>query len=433
MLQTLKKIYDKVPKEIIFFIKYIPDRLLFGKSYSDWKGKVSFDTDIINQKLLETLVYARVNTQFGKENIPYDLTLDNVREILEKLPLVSSYDLSTNLDYYLSKEFKGKNSYSTTTGGSGGNPTSILLSTESYGLEWRHIHHIWSLANYEKSKDLKLTLRGKSLKGSKLVEFNPVYNELLVDTFKVKDSNFQEFIKTLKQYNIKYIHGYPSLLKEFMVLFEKYDYRPNIKGVFLGSEGASVDDKKCISEFFNCKVVHWYGQSERVALAVDIECNDIFRVYTSYGYPRIVDGELVATSFVNKALPLINYRTGDSAEVIENDRYIIIKNLKSRRGKDFIYLDKDKKIPTTSINLHSKIQDDIISYQIHQHKFAKIEIRVLQKITSKMNSNKLLEIFTLEMKENLKDFEVEVKLVKEDEIVRSHRGKKIFLVQELKN
>ena len=192
------------------------------------------------------------------------------------------------------------------------------------------------------------------------------------------------------------------------------------------------EDKKHISKFFNCRVVHWYGQTEKVALAVDVDSNDMFRVYTSYGYPRIVNGELVSTSFVNKALPLINFMTGDGAEIIENDKHIYIKNLKSRRGKDFVYLDENKKIPTTSINLHSKIQDDIVSYQIHQNKFAKIEIRVLQKTSSKMDSKKLLKIFTLEMKENLKDFKIEVKLVNEDKIVKSHRGKKIFLVQELK-
>lgn len=431
MLEILKKIYDKIPKKSMYFLKYLPDSLLFGKSYIFLKERVVFDKNIIDKKLFDTLVYSRINTQYGIDNIPHDLTIENVRSVLETLPLVSSYDLSTNLDYYVSQEFKGRNSYLTTTGGTGGNPTSILLSDESYGLEWAHIHYIWSIAYYEKAKHLKLTLRGKSLKGKKLVTFNPVYNEIIVDTFKVKDANFKEFICAIKKYNIEYIHGYPSLLKEFMILFEKYDYKPNIKGVFLGSEGATVEDKKKISNFFNCRVIHWYGQSERVTLAVDNDSNDLFQVLTSYGYPRVVDGEIVATSFVNKALPLINYNTGDGGEVIEDDNFIYIRNIQSRRGKDFIYFDQNKKISTTSINLHSKIQDHIISYQIHQTKFAKIEIRVLQKISSNMDGVKLLKIFTMEMQENLKDFEIEAKLVKEDEIVKSHRGKKIFLVQEL--
>jgi phenylacetate-coenzyme A ligase PaaK-like adenylate-forming protein len=431
VLNNLKKTYDKIPKKYIKFLKYIPDRVLFGKSYKSWSAKVSFDKSIIDQNLVEILGYARENTQYGKEHIPTTITVENVKEVLESLPLVSSHDLATNLEYYISQEFKGKNSYLTTTGGTGRNPTSILLSNESYGIEWAHMHHIWSLAGYKKSQDLKLTLRGKSLKGDKLIEFNPVYNELVVDTFKVKDSNFKEFLQELKKYDIKYIHGYPSLLKEFMVYFEKYNFTPKIKGIFLGSEGATVEDKKLISEFFDCKVVHWYGQSEKVALAVDVEENGLFRVYTSYGYPRVVDGELVATSFVNRALPLINYRMGDGAEIVEDDKYIYLKNLTSRRGKDFVYLDKNKKISTTAINLHSQIQNEILYYQIYQKEFAKIEIRVLQKATSNMDSDELLKVFGDEMRANLKDFEVVVSLVNEDEIVKSHRGKMILLVQEL--
>ncbi|QKJ22283.1 hypothetical protein [Poseidonibacter lekithochrous] len=433
MLSTLKKVYDNLPKKYIKFLKYIPDTVLFGRSYLSWKEKVYFDKSNIDKNLLEILVYTRENTQFGKDNIQKDINISNVKKVLETLPLISSNDLSTNLDYYVSKEFKDKKSYLTTTGGTGRNPTSILLSNESYGIEWAHMHHIWSLLGYKKSRDLKLTLRGKSLKDNNLVEYNPIYNELVVDTFKVKDTNFKDFLKVINKYDIKYIHGYPSLVKEFIVYFDKYNYKLSLNGIFLASEGATVEDKKKISDFFKCKVIHWYGQSEKVTLAVDTKSNDMFKVYTSYGYPRIVNGELIATSFVNKALPLINYRMGDGADIVESDNHIYIKNLKGRWGKDFIYLDKNKKIPTSSINLHSSIQDQILFYQIYQKEYKSIEIRVVPKTDSTLNTKKLIETFGLEMRSNLKDFSINVKIVNENEIIKSHRGKMILLVQELKN
>ena len=174
-------------------------------------------------------------------------------------------------------------------------------------------------------------------------------------------------------------------------------------------------------------MVHWYGQTEKVALAVDVDSNDMFRVYTSYGYPRIVNGELVSTSFVNKALPLINFMTGDGAEIIENDKHIYIKNLKSRRGKDFVYLDENKKIPTTSINLHLKK----IKMNLQELKGKSLEdLRVISKLVQGMIDIRKSEL-VWEMKENLKDFKIE-DIDFDDKIVKSHRGKKIFLVQELK-
>lgn len=432
MLKQFKSVYDYLPKEYLTFLKYIPDRILFGKTYLNWRSKVSFDKNIINKNLYETLLYVKKHTMYGKYNIPDYLTEENSIEILNSLPITTSQDIATKLDYYVSDEFNKYNSYCTTTGGTGRNPTTILLSNELYGIEWAHVHHIWSFVGYERKKHLKLTLRGKSLKSDKLVEYNPIYNELVVDTFKIKESNFVQLLKELKKYDIKYIHGYPSLIKEYMVYFSKFNYKPNIKGIFLTSEGATIEDKSKMQDFFNCKVLSFYGQTERALIAADFESNDMHKVYTSYGYPRVVDGELVITSFVNRALPLINYKIGDGAEIIEDNQNIYLKNLKGRWGKDFIYLDENKKISTTAINLHSKIQDEIVFYQIHQKEIAKIEIRVLQKSTSNMTKEKLHEIFSLEMKMNLKDFIINVKIVDENNIVKSQRGKMMLLIQELK-
>jgi len=170
---------------------------------------------------------------------------------------------------------------------------------------------------------------------------------------------------------------------------------------------------------------------KKVALAVDVDANDMFKVFTSYGYPRSVDGELVATSFVNKALPLINYRTGDSAEIVEDDKYIYLKGLKGRWGKDFVYLDQNKKIPTASINLHSRIQNEILFYQIVQKEFGRLLIKVLPKSNSTFSASEIQKVLENEMKKNLQDFDVIVKIVRDSEIQRSVRGKMIMLVQEL--
>ena len=134
MLSNFKKIYDKLPKRYIGFIKHLPDKVVYGSPYLKWKNKISFDKSVIDTNLLDTLNYTRDNTQFGKENIPKNLELTNIRSVLESLPLVSAYDISTNLDYYISRKFNVTNSYITTTGGTGKNPTSILLSNESFGI-----------------------------------------------------------------------------------------------------------------------------------------------------------------------------------------------------------------------------------------------------------------------------------------------------------
>ena len=431
MLSLIKKIYDSLPKEYLKFLRYIPDRLLFGKSYVEWKNKVSFDKNLIDQNLFDTLNYAREHTQYGKEHIPDKFDISEVRTLLESLPIVTSYDVASNLNYYTSDEFNRFNSYTTTTGGTGRNPTTVVISNEAYGIEWAHGLHFWSLAGYNRKKDIRLTLRGKSLRNNKLTEYNPIYNEIVVDVYKVNENNFKQFINEIKQFDIKYIFAYPSLIKEYMTYFDKYDYTPTLKGILLSSEEINAEDKEKLAKFFNAKVLSMYGQTEKVTFAADLEANGMHRVYTSYGYPRVVDGEIIATSFVNRAMPLINYQTGDGAEIIEDEHYLYLKNLSSRRGKDFIYLTKDKKIPLTLLAMHTDVENEILYYQFHQKEFGKIEIRLLQKINSTMLPDTLTKKFNNAIQAEIPDFETIVKVVKEYEIIKSYRGKMILLVQEL--
>jgi phenylacetate-CoA ligase len=431
MLFYLKKIYDLLPKKYLKFLRYIPDRILFGKSYLEWKSKVSFDKNLIDKNLYETLCYVRDHTLFGKEHIPQSFEIKDAKKTLETLPLISSYDLATNLSYYTSDEYNALNSYTATTGGTGGSPTTIVFSNELYGIEWAHVLNIWSYADYDRQRDTKLTLRGKILKGDKLIEYSPIYNEVVVDVFKVNDSNFNQFIQELKAYDIRYIHGYPSLVKEYMIHFERHNFIPKLKAVLLTSEGASVEEKKRIADFFKCQVLSFYGMSERALIAADIESNGIYKVYTSYGYPRIVDGELVITSFVNRALPLINYRIGDGAEIVEDENCLYLKNLSSRRGKDFLYLSKEKKIPSTALGLHTPIQDEILYYQFHQKEYGKVELRILPKKTTSIPYKEIKSIFGKQMTDRLQGFDVNVRIVSENEVIKSHRGKLILLVQEL--
>ncbi len=431
MLFLRKKIYDLLPKECLKFLRYIPNRLLFGKSYIEWKSKISFDKNLIDQNLYDTLCYVRKHTQYGKDHIVGNFDLKNVRTVLESLPMITSYDLATNLDYYASDEYNTFNSYTATTGGTGGSPTRVLFSNELFGIEWAHVHHIWSSVGYDRKRDTKLTLRGKMLQGDKLVEYNPLYNEVVVDVFKVNNDNFKQLIEAIKSYDVKYIHGYPSLVKEYMIYFEYHNFIPKLKGILLTSEATSIEEKKNISDFFGCKVLSFYGQSERALIAADFDSNGIYKVYTSYGYPRIVDGELIITSFVNRALPLVNYKIGDGAEIIEDEHCLYLKNLTSRRGKDFVYLTKEKKISVTVLAMHTNVEKEILYYQFHQKEFGKIDILLLEKHGSLMSPEKLSKTFCDAVKRELKGFEINVSVVNEQEIIKSHRGKMILLVQEL--
>ncbi|PML85239.1 hypothetical protein [Vibrio breoganii] len=429
MLNKVKYIYDLVPKSYLGFLKNVPDPILFGNSYS--KTRPNFDRALLKENVTNLLVYSRAHTEYGRDNIPNKFHREEALDILEHLPLTSSSDVSSNFEYFISDEYDTRNSYITTTGGTGRNPCDILLANSSFGIEWRHMHSIWNFAVYSRKKNIKLTLRGKTVARGKLFEFNPIYNELVVDTFKLNRSNFLDLYREIVRLSIRFVHGYPSLVKEFMYYCQENNLTLKFDGIFLGSEGASIDFKNTLSSYFGAKVVHWYGQTEKLVLAVDEGANDEFRVFTSYGLPRVVNGELVGSSFVNRALPLINFKTGDGAELLEKGESLYIKNLSGRWGKDFVYLNKEKKIPTSSINLHSEIQSQIIFMQIIQAKYGSLVIKIVPK--NKGDNQILLNKIYNELKSKLKDFELDLITTNVLDIERSHRGKMLMLVQNIKD
>lgn len=435
MLDRIKKVYDSLPFDKMSALKYVPDSLLFGRGYSGFL--TSFDSSMIKNNLFKLLNYARDNTVYWSKKIPEKIAIEDTFAVYMSLPTVSSDDLSENIDLYVSKEYNKRNSYFSTTGGTGRNPTPILLSDESFGIEWAHIHRIWAEIGYARRKHLKLTIAGKRLKGNSIIKYNPIYNELIVDFYKINLNNFWQFYKKLQTYKIEFIEAYPSLIKELRHYLEMSNTTLRLKGIMLGSEGIELAEKKDLMIFFRCPVVTWYGQSEKIILAQNTRNDDLFKVFTSYGYPDILSssngfGEILGTTFVNKALPLIKYRTGDFGEVIRNGKQIFIRNIKGRWGKDLIYLDENKSIPTTSINIHSEIQKEILFYQISQNEFGKIHITVLPKKTSsKTNAEIELEI-QKEISEKLCDFSVTCSTTEnENDIIRSKRGKMIMLVQNI--
>ncbi len=435
MLDKFKQLYSILPSGITKCLRYMPDRFLFGASYRSTIP--SFNKDLQKRNLYKIIHYSRETTLFGKENYPNKFSVDEVYSVLDSLPSITSKMISSSPADFISDKFSSRNAYFTTTGGTGRSPTDVFLSNKSYGVEWAHMHHIWGEAGYSRAGGIKLTLRGKHVDGPGLCKYNPIYNELVVDTFRLSVNNFKEVITEAGKHNIKYIHGYPSLLSEFLDFCKYYGITLDVDAVYLGSEGASLALKSSLSEYFTANVISWYGQTEKVVLAADVRGNNEFKVYTSYGMAAIDKtdgdvGEILGSTFVNQAMPLVKYHTGDYGRLLEKDSGYYLVDIQGRWGKDFVYLDSNKKIPTSSINLHSKIQKEITFFQIHQNEYGSLLIKVLKKKHAAMNESEIKKILYNELSQKLRGFTIDIEFVHDSSCIeKSSRGKMIMLVQNL--
>ena len=437
MLQIIKKIYRGLPAWVTAPVRYIPDGLLFGKSFRQCTPRV--DTVCLNENLKKTLDYAREHTVWGRDNIPERIAQSDVEKVVEDLPCVDANELHAEPERFVSCDVTEYNSYWTTTGETGKKPTSVCLSNKSYGYEWRHILDIWGLGGYSRRNDLKLTLRGYHFKTGEILRHDPIYNEIGVDSFQLSElseSDFCMLADKLNRMRITCIHGYPTLIDIFKERLLRNGMNFRVRELLLASEGASVIRKKNFSEFFGARILSWYGLTEKVVLAYDEFADNRFKVYTSYGFPRIVNpdsqgiGEIVGTTFVNFAMPLVNYKTGDYGRIVRNDMGLFIENLSGRSGKDFVYENESKKYPITAINLPGYVQDKIVFYQVIQERFADIKILVL--LRESYATDLVVKEMLAEVKSRLPNFHVTIMLVNDENCFeRSKRGKFRMLVQRL--
>lgn len=435
LLQTAKDVYRGLPPWVTAPVKYIPDGVLFGASFRACVPRT--DVGCLGENLKAALGYAREHTAWGREKVPARIDAADAEKILADLPCVTSAELAADPRRFVSDEATDVNSYETTTGGSGRNPTTIRLSNASYGVEWKHMLDIWKRGGYSRQKDVKLTFRGYHLKPGELVRRDPIYNELSVDPFQLNDSNFDEFLRSVSAVGVTCLHGYSSLIQMFMLRLKARGKAFPVREIMLGSEGASDALKKELAEFFGARIISWYGLTEKVVLAYDEFAQGRFVNFTSYGYPRIVDagadgvGEIVGTTFVNKAMPLVNFRTGDYGRIVREDGKLIIEKLRGRTGKDFVYKSPDCKFTMTAVNLHGPVQSKIVFYQLVQNEYGKVLVKVLPK--KGFAADEVRREMLQELAERLKGFEIDCQVVASDaDFERSVRGKMIMLVQNLK-
>ena len=435
MLQIIKKFYRSLPPWVTMPVRLIPNGLLFGKSFRRCVPRI--DTACLGENIKRTLDYAREHTAWGRETIPEKIVVEEAEGVLLDLPVISSEDLNANGARFVSDEATRFNSYWSTTGMTKV-PTSVCLANSAYGLEWAHMLHIWRIGGYRRRNDCKLTFRGNRFRDGELLRRDPIYNEVSVDSFQVTDKTFGHFLGLVKKERISCIHGYPTLIKMFMDRLVAAGERFPVREVMLASEGASVDLKKELADFFGARVLSWYGLTEKVVLAYDEFADGRFVNFTSYGYPRVINpdangvGEIVGTTFVNFAMPLVNYRTGDCGRIVRDGDKIFIENLDGRSNKDFIYETPEIKYSLTAIDVPGEVYRKMLFFQVVQNRYAEIEILLLLRNEWRNEGTRLLEMMRRSLEKDLPRFKLHARLAESaNELDRSGRGKFRKLVQNI--
>jgi phenylacetate-CoA ligase len=148
------------------------------------------------------------------------------------------------------------------------------------------------------------------------------------------------------------LHTYPSVLRDLLALDARRMRRLGLRGVSVGSELSSQDERDGWQEALGCRVRDEYSSEELGRIAS--QCPDgRYHLHEDVVKVEILDpdgrptdgiGEVVGTEFHNRTMPFVRYRQGDLARVVDEPcscgRHTrLLVDLAGRRNDAFLLAD----------------------------------------------------------------------------------------------
>lgn len=144
-----------------------------------------------------------------------------------------------------------------------------------------------------------------------------IFNRWVLSSYHLSDRYMPWYIEHIGLSGARFMSAYPSsayILADFL----KRSNCPSLdfKAVFLASETVYDYQREVIEQFLGPAYAQ-YGNAERTAWLTTCSAGH-YHEDVSYGYTEYVPVqdnmyEIVSTSFINRAMPLLRYRTGDLA------------------------------------------------------------------------------------------------------------------------
>ena len=249
------------------------------------------------------------------------------KEDLHKLPCITKDEIRANANSLLAENISLRSTESHTTGATTGTPLAVVLDKRTTAIrlafEWRY----YNWAGY-RFGDPIAALRGRqvsSFEKGRRWEYDPHGNQLLLSAFDMSERNMSVYIEKLKEFKPKFVRGYPSNLS----LLAQYAREKNltispngmIRGLLTSSETLFPHQRDEISKAFRSPVFDLYGNTEQAGRLGQCEIGRGYHDFVEHSVIEILNpdhngfGEIVATSLITYAMPLLRYRTGDMARL----------------------------------------------------------------------------------------------------------------------
>lgn len=250
-------------------------------------------------------------------------------EDLRRLPILEKQQVRGSESRFRSNKYPPNLCNSFYTSGTTGTPITISETPASFARRWAFVTRLRNWASVPKPfYPRRAQFTGRDIacqrSGSAYWRRNYPGNALLLSTTHISRQSAGAYSKVLREFRPELVDGYPSALHVLVRVAAMDGHQlPKPMAIIVSAETLTAEARTEIESAFGCRVYNQYAAAEPSCFWCDCE-EGAMHQNLEYGISEIVDdnghevlpgdsGEVIVTSFLNPAMPLIRYRLGDIA------------------------------------------------------------------------------------------------------------------------
>ncbi len=276
--------------------------------------------------------------RYSYEKVPYYTRLfkkaniepQDIRDFkdLRKIPFLTKKDMIDNIDDMTTPDLARRGGYINSSGGSTGvnlrfYQDKLYQIDRAAGVYWGNelagwktgipTAYLWGVDDNPRGKIKNSLLRA-------------CRNEIFLNTFEVTEKDMDRFYKKIRNFKTEFIIGYASsIVMFFRFLANRGLDIPSMQGVISSAEVLPKNDREFLENICGLNVFDRYGSREVGLIAAECEKHKGLHVFTDGVYVENVqydnnakEGEVVVTSLINYAMPLIRYKIEDIGTLLQD-------------------------------------------------------------------------------------------------------------------
>lgn len=261
---------------------------------------------------------------------------------LQNWPILEKSEVKSRSFDFISDLYDKKDLYPISTSGTSGTPMTYWFDREALSKWYAIYEHRIKRWNGVSESDRWANIGGQLIcninqKKPPFWVWNFAMKQLYLSSYHITEENIEHYLRALQQYKIVYLLGYVSSIFNLANIgIKKKLHIPKLKLVITNAEPLFDYQREIISKAFCCDVVQTYSGCE-FAFGGNEDLSKTMYLWPEAGILEVEGsrdenqlseqrGNFIATGLINKAMPLIRYRIGDSG---------IIDSVSKQKGRNF--------------------------------------------------------------------------------------------------